>query len=434
MKRSILYILLPIIGLWSCSKSEDTVFEQSADERLNEALTAYQEKLSGTPNGWKAVLQVADGGTYSFFFKFNNQNRVVTYSDFADKSASVSKESSYRLKAVQRPVLIFDTYSYIHVLSDPDAEVNGGLQGKGLSSDFEFVFDSLGTDNIVLTGRMNKSRMILTKASAAEEAAYVAGNLNKSRQFENITKYLNYFKRATINGIEYEFVFNPASRLLTLNWLEGGVLKTFSTHYYYSVSGIAFSVPLVSGSVVINGFDNIVWDAGKLALKFSVNGATVSVLNADRPLKVDTSAPRAWWQQPVESGSYWISVDGFHINGVDDALGVNTIKTDTSYYYYYFYWPSYAASYDAFGPAFVINNALKLVYADAPRTPTFTTDGRVVFSAYATLGNAYPTSGPAVEMAKVLYDTRGFYLVKTSDTSYDMVSARDAKIWISWLR
>ncbi len=53
------------------------------------------------------------------------------------------KESGYRLKATQRPSLIFDTYSYIHAAADPDPNVsfsptNSG--GYGWGTDFDFSF------------------------------------------------------------------------------------------------------------------------------------------------------------------------------------------------------------------------------------------------------------------------------------------------------
>jgi hypothetical protein len=109
------------------------------------------------------------------------------------------------------------------------------------------------------------------------------------------------------------------------------------------------------------------------------------------------------------------------------------MRTDTSQYYRFFYWPNINTSYDAFGAFFVYNGALDLTYgAAAPRRPTFTTDGRAVFTAYGTIGQNYPTSGPMVEAANIFYNTRGFYFIKTSDTSYDMVSASDSRIWISW--
>lgn len=434
MKRLLLYFLLPLIGLLSCDNSDDSVFEQSADQRLNAALASYQKRLVDAPNGWKAVLKPAGGGVYSFYFKFNDQNRVVMYSDFTYNSANVSKESSYRLKALQTPALIFDTYSYIHVLSDPDDEVNGGVLGEGLKSDFEFAFysDSVKAERITLVGRMNKSEMVLTEATVAEAASYVAGNLAKNQQFENLGKYQKYFKRVTINGIEYEVTFDPQTRLITFSWLEGSVLKSFSSNYYYTVNGLTLTVPFVSGSLAIYSLDNVVWNESTTQVSFAVNGVRSTVLSADKPLKIDTAAPRAWWQLTQAEDTYWESYEAFHVNGVDDALGFTTLRTDTSQYYRFFYWPNFNTSYDAFGPLFYDDGGLELAYAAAPRRPTFTTDGRVVFTSSGTLGQGYPTSGPIVEAAKIMYNTSGFYLIKTSDTSYDMVSASDARIWISW--
>lgn len=356
------------------------------------------------------------------------------YSDFANNSAKVSKESSYRLKALQTPALIFDTYSYLHVLADPDNSVNGGEIGQGLKSDFEFAIygDSVTAEKITLVGRVNQSTMVLTEATPTEAAAYVAGKLATNQQFENLTKYQKYFKRVTINGIVYEMLFNPKTRLITLSWLEGSVVKSFSSNYYYTTSGVTLTVPFVSGSLAIYNFDDVSWDETRTQVGFAVNGVRTTVVAADAPLKIDTGAPRAWWLLPQAEESYWESYEAFHINGEDDALGFTDLRTDTSEYYRFFYWPDFNTSYDAFGPFFINDGALDLPYGAASRRPTFTTDGRVVFTAYGTLGREYPTTGPMVEAAKLFYDTRGFYLIKTSDTSYDMVSASDARVWISW--
>jgi hypothetical protein len=433
VKRILLYFLLPLIGLMACETSEDSVFDRSSDERLNAALATYQKRLVDAPHGWKAVLKPGGGGVYSFYFKFNDQNRVVMYSDFTQNSANVSKESSYRLKALQTPALLFDTYSYIHVLADPDDEVNGGTLGEGLKSDFEFGFntDSVNAEQIRLVGRMNKSELLLTEATSEEAAAYAAGNLAKSQQFENLANYQKYFKRVTINGIEYEVKFNGASRLITFSWLEGSELKSFSSNYYYSINGVVFIHPFVSGSVAIYSLDNVAWDASKEQVSFSVDGVRSTILSADRPLKIDTGAPRAWWQASQEEDTYWESRQGFHVNGVEDGLGMRQMRTDSSRFYSFFYWPNYNSSYDAFGPLLLGGRGLELPYGFAPRRPTFTSDGRAIFTNYGTLGPV-PTSGPVVEAARIMYNTSGFYFIKTSDTTYDMISASDSGIWITW--
>src|SRR5688572_18106495 len=111
MKRILIVFLVLAAALTSCTKEEDPVFEKSPDERLQEKLTAYQVQLSGAQNGWNGLL-VTDSGrgsTHSFYFKFNDQNRVTMLSDFDPVSATTFKESSYRIKALLQPSLLFDT-------------------------------------------------------------------------------------------------------------------------------------------------------------------------------------------------------------------------------------------------------------------------------------------------------------------------------------
>ena len=438
MKNKFLSYLLFIFiaGLWSCSGDND-VFEQTADQRINEKVAAYQQELLAAQYGWKAIIYPASGGAYSFYFKFNDQNRVVMYSDFAAESATTSKESSYRLKAMQTPSLIFDTYSYLHVLADPDGSVNGGSYGDGLRSDYEFSFnnDTLNTENITLTGTKNQSKLILIKATQEEATAYGNGGLAKSLLFSNISKYLTYFKRVTIGGVVYEIAVNQSARTVTLNWLVGTTVNSFTTDYYYSSTGVSFITPFVNGSQTINGFTDLTWDESRLSLGLTAAGAKVTVVEAAKPLKVDVAAARRWYQTAADEGGYWFSWDGFHVNGVDDAFKVNTLNYNgTSPYYYYFYWPQFGSGYDAYGPAFVTDNALSLYYADAPRTPTFATDGRIIFVPSGVLGDAYPTSGPAVDSKNYLYDTNGFYIIQLSDNAYDMVSAKDGRGWINWIK
>lgn len=435
MKKSILYLFFLSAAFLSCENKEDTVFEETADARINAALASYEKQLVEAPYGWNAVAYTALGGSYGFYFRFDDKNRVVMYSDFTTESATTSKESSYRLKALQTPALIFDTYSYLHVLSDPDPDVNEGITGLGLGADFEFsIFpDSVKTDVISLVGRKNKSRLVLTKATQEQSAAYLKGDLAKGLLFNNIEKYQTYFRRVTLGTETYEIMVDPVSRLMKLTWLDGTAPKTFTTLYYYSSSGVTFTSPLVNGSQTISGFSNITWNASTLQLGLSAGGTTAIVQGAAKPISVDVAAAKRWWQSPIESGGEWRSDSAFHVNGVDDAFNVSSLKADPAYYVFYVYQPGINPKYDLFGPAFFDNTALTLEYADAPATPTFAADGRIIFSKYGTFGE-FPKTGPAVTTSNLLFDTNGYYVVQTSERSYDMVSAKDAKSWISWYR
>ena len=446
MKKVLTYFLIVLIGFSSCKKEDTPVFNQSSDQRLNEALNAYQTKLVGAENGWKAFIYPKSGGSYFFYFRFNNQNRVKMYSTFDSVSAVTAMESSYRLKALQQPSLIFDTYSYVHVLADPNenrlvrADINGGPVGVGLQSDFEFYFDSTTTDTIKLVGRFNGSKAILIRATQQEGASYDNGELGRGFLFQNIEKYLNYFKRVTIEGVTYEINVNQTNRTITFSWLDGsGTVQTFTTAFYYSETGVQFVTPLSNGTQAIAGFTNLTWDAATTTLSFSVNGILTTVIGLGQPLKVDLTAPRRWWQFAIDNGNtYWISFNGFHVNGVDDAFGIRSLTSGTSDYYYLIYWPKVTNNNDFFGPFFLnaARDSLLVFFGTAPDIPTFTADGRAVFVQLGDYGPpsflTYPTTGPAAQTKTLLYNSSGYYFVQTSATTYDMVSAADGKAWITW--
>jgi hypothetical protein len=438
MKWSSLIFLFVMLIFAACKKEDNNVFNESPDQRINEALQKYESALTGSPSGWNATIKTGSGGIYHFHFRFNTSNRVFMYADINLETASTERESSYRLKALQTPALVFDTYSYLHMLADPDASVNGGNFGQGLSSDFEFSLDSLAADSIKLTGRVNGTKLTLIRSTQQDFNAWQNGAWAGALAFENINKIQNYFKRITIGGIVYEIRADLVARTITLTWVDGtGTLREFTTSYNYSATGVAFVTPFNTGSQIVTGLEIVNWDGANFLLNVKVNGVATTVAGATQPLKVDLGAPRRWWQYAISNGGvYWISINGFHVNGVDDAFGIKTLKTDTSQYYYLIYWPRPVAgqSFDVLAPAFLIpsQNALDLIYGIA-QAPNFLSNGRVVFNYLGDVVGPYPTTGPAALTKAQLLIPQGYYFVQTGPTSYDMVSASDAKAWITWI-
>lgn len=416
----------------SCKKDDTRVFDQSPDTRINDALTQYGYALTSSAAGWNATIKTGTGGIYHFHFRFNESNRVFMFADINLETATTEKESSYRLKAVQTPALIFDTYSYLHILADPDGSVNGGANGQGLISDFEFAFDSLATDSILLTGRVNGTKLTLIKATQQDFDAWQNGAWATVLAFENINTIQNYFKRVNIGGVNYDLKVDPIARTITFTWVDGsGNLQQFVTAYYYSSSGVVFDTPFNTGSQTINGFEIVSWNAGSSTMSIKVNGTPATIAGATQPLKVDLAAPQRWWQYAINNGGlYWISLNGFHVNGVEDGFGIRTLPS----YYYLIYWPDYdPGNNDLFAPVFInaAGNGLELQYAAAPDKPQFTGDGRAIFTLLGNYGT-YPSTGPAALTRTQLLIPQGYYFIQTGPTTYDMVSALDAKAWVSW--
>jgi hypothetical protein len=428
--------LLSLIVFSSCKKEETRVFDESPDTRINEALTKYGSALTSSPAGWNAIIKTGTGGIYHFHFRFNESNRVFMFADISLETATTEKESSYRLKALQTPALIFDTYSYLHILADPNGSVNGGADGQGLISDFEFAFDSLATDSILLTGRQNGTKLTLIKSTQEDFDAWQNGAWGNVVAFENINKIQNYFKRVNIGGVNYDLRVDPVARTIVFTWVDGsGNLQQFVTAYYYSSSGVVFDTPFNTGSQTINGFEIVSWNAGSFTLSIKVNGTPVTIAGATQPLKVDLAAPQRWREYAISNGAlYWLSVTGFTVNGVQDAFQVNTLRTDTSQYFYLLYWPRpQGQTFDAFAPTFLIpsQNALDLIYGIAV-TPNFLSDGRVVFNYLGDVVGPYPSSGPAALTRSQFLIAQGYYFIQTGPKTYDMVSASDARAWLSW--
>jgi hypothetical protein len=233
----------------------------------------------------------------------------------------------------------------------------------------------------------------------------------------------------------YDIKINPVNRQFTFTWLDAnGNVQTFTTSYYLTVGGIVFTNPLVNGSQSIAGFDNLNWVSATETLNLTVGGVAGTIRGIVVPIKVDIGAPKRWWDYAVNNGNeYWISQNGFHVNGVDDGFGIRSLVSGTNTYYYLIYWPQYTNDNDFFGPVFLnaAQTGLALVYGTAPQIPTFTADGRGIFVQLGNYGT-YPSGGAAGRTRTLLYHPTGYYFVQTSDRTYDMVSANDGKSWITW--
>lgn len=434
MNKNLLYFLLAITLVASCRKNDDHVFDKSPDERINEALASYQKTLSGSTYGWNGNLVTGGGGFYRFYFSFNDSNRVQMYSDWDSTTATVIKESSYRLKALQQPSLIFDTYSYIHILSDPDASVNNGQYGIGLKSDFEFRIDTVTADSILLTGRLNGSKMTLRKAAQADRNVWASKQVtNGVVNFRNFNKFLLYFKRLTYAGTQYELQFDSLDKKVTVSWTSGASTNSVTRGYYFWSNGVYFTDPIVNGAASIPGFSITGFNAGSQVMNVTVNGTAATISAFSTPINPDVkNTANRWWSYGAASDYYWISFDGFHSNGVDDAYNIKSLKNDSAKFYFLLYKPN-TNGVDAFFTIYrdTADNSLDVESGSWVTMNITTSSGRARFSEYQ-VRSVWPTTGPAADTRTQMFNASGYYFVQTSAITYDMVSIADAKVWATW--
>jgi hypothetical protein len=433
MNKSLLYIgLFLMIAFAACKKEDSHPFNQSPLDRMQAVLDSDQAAFVNAPYGWRAVVFPDSGksGGYTFYWKFTNTNRITMLSDLAPSTLDQSYESSYRMKGLQQPSLIFDTYSYLHILSDPSSSVNGGTQGKGLMSDFQFSVDTVTKDTVKLTGTVNATRAFMVHATQQESQDF-AGSFGNAMDFENIANLTTYFKRLVLGSNQFDISVDLTNRTITFTWIEGGVVKTFTTGFFYANGKVVLAQPFTANGITIKDFSNISYDATNSIIHVTAAGIAGQIQGSGKPILVDTGAPQRWYQAVLSQDSYWYSYTGFTVNGVQDAYGVTTIPN----FYYLIFWPQYGSNYDLTGFVVVVNNtSLSLSYGLGTVTPpNFTSDGRVIFTNLGTLGTVPPAQQTIFNntVAKMT-DASGFYLVQTGTQAYDMVSAKDGKAWISW--
>ncbi|SHG15975.1 DUF4302 domain-containing protein [Pedobacter caeni] len=423
--KKIIYYSLILLGLAGCKKS-NIAADQRPDERLTDAIAVYQKQLVASENGWIGYLFPKGGGSYTFKFKFDDKNRVITYSDIDKDKATTGKESSYRIKGTQLPALYFDTYSYLHLLADPDPKSAGGAEGKGFVSDFEFSFLASGADTIKLQGNLNGSNMILVRAKATEGDDYIDKAFTNNNYLATIANFKYYYNKLSIAGKEYNVSLNSDKHTISFYYDQSG-FKSFTTEYGITANGLILRVPFVDGTTVVSELSGFNIDVAAGTAEFTAAGTKLTMTNGAIPLIIDKGAPTRMF---VTKQHTWVSKNGFTLAGVKDAHGVKSINGFTEIQYipnwfndpFDIAWFKYNGG-NRYGPIF--NTRLD-------------PDGKMVFvkSPYGNQANPSGNNPGAAGVAIVnkfynqFTEVGGYYAFETGKNTFDLVSVTDSKNWI----
>ncbi|WP_181885229.1 DUF4302 domain-containing protein [Pontibacter diazotrophicus] len=423
MRKIWLLGLLIVSMLSACDKDNNEVAPgERPDERLNQVLGEYKSQLVNAEHGWKATLFPEGGSGYSFLFDFAENDRVVTRSDI-NAGAATALESTYRLKAAQRPSLLFDTYTYLHILADPDATKSGGEWGQGRISDYEFSFDTVSPDSMVLTGNYNDSRLVLVRATADEAENYISRVNEQAQTFENINNFTLYFKQLEVGSQTFDITVDTDLRNITFTYNDGSGVRTFTTSYYFTPEGLTLLQPFVSGNLTITTLQDLQYNAFRNRITLTVNGTAASIEDTAAPATVDPQTARAFYNNPP-NGAFWRTIDGFTVEGVVDAFNVGSITNLDIITLYIQASPPYdglifwTTDGEFFGPAL---------------RSRITNDGRIVFTYGGDFGTTPEQAAPMVNATREqLTIPEGYYVIRTGPSTYDLVSAKDGKAWISF--
>lgn len=266
MKKQLIYIALAILGfVVSCKKDEDPKLEDP-DKRIAAELVTKQADLLAAPNGWRATIYPKGGKGFMYYLKFNADGTVKMLSDFNATTSTVLAESTYRLKALMRPTLIFDGYSYIHFPADPNGSVSGGNNATGLASDFEFAFTKTTTDSIYFDGIFNGNKFNMSKLTAADEQKFLAGALKP---------FIDDATMATSNKILFILLDGkqiPVS--ISVSNKSISIAGKTSSPFAFKLDGLELKSPLKINNYT---FDRVYWDDVNKQFYF-LNGTTKIII------------------------------------------------------------------------------------------------------------------------------------------------------------
>ncbi|WP_433901469.1 DUF4302 domain-containing protein [Sphingobacterium puteale] len=415
MKRIYFLLLTVIICLSGCNKFEPTPVD-TTDKRINETLDRYNSILADAEFGWKAYLLTNTDVAVDFTFKFDGKNRVSMNAEFDNQRS----ESSYRVKALQRPTLLFDTYSTLHKLSDPTPSVLGGALGEGYAADFEFAIVSATTDKVVLEGTFNKSQLVLVKAKSQNEIDETYNNTGT--MLEKMAKVRTYFKRTVINGGDYELKIDNGNRKIDFIQYIDGVRKTTSGNFFVVDNDLNFFEPIVLGKDSLSSLDEITYDAAAGYIKCKLGTQELKISEANEPLFYDKTAVSRFWQADRQlSFTPWVMdnvVDYLNDASITAGTGVNQRIA----------WLGYDEDLDliAYGANFSLRYGIGI-------TPTIDkSSGMLKYDVYGILGTL-PTvyRNIIIQTALNFTDPKGLYVIETGANTFDLVTATDARRWIS---
>jgi len=275
-----LLILIASASLYTACNESTVTMDDSVDVRVDSAMKGYQAQLAGADYGWLADIETSKG-FYRFWMDFADNNMVTMFTDNLDypELNGVPRTSTYMFHAFQRPVLTFDTYNYLHIICDPNDATSGGTDNLGLKTDFEFEIDEVTDDRILMTGRINRVKAVLTRATEAEMQAVKKGQLQEV--LRNAPSYKpNRYCYVEINGLNVDLKLSTRNVMFLYKVGNVPQIDVVDTHTDLVTKDLVFDSPVTINGVEIRG------------LKYQGDNLDTFITDSDTPIlvKAKTSA------------------------------------------------------------------------------------------------------------------------------------------------
>ncbi len=279
MNNKFIILVVLLFAFSACEKSEvESLFDAPASQRVYTAIETYKTQLTKPQFGWKGAYYPDGGqaGGYSFFLKFDIYGNLNMYSDVAGLKADQAFETTYQLKALQKPTLIFDSYSYLHELVNPD--YNGGT---GQFADLELTITEATDQKITLKGIRNNTELVLTPLNSAELQSIKNGAIKDI--FKNTLDLVSADTYTILNyptGEKIDLFIDLNSKLLTVYYVSGTNIINKEIAFYTNPTGLTLKTPLTLFNTPIQEF---IWDNSQKTYYYLSGASKVNLTQNIRP-------------------------------------------------------------------------------------------------------------------------------------------------------
>ena len=227
-------LILLTTFLSACTDNDvEPLFDQSVNERTEALKAQYLEVLTAPEFGWIGYYSPNENSSeYAVLTNFDADGSVLIHSDY--DSGSQNKSITYRLDKTLKIELVFETHAVFHEIFEINNNRNAG----------EFVFNVLSaTDNeVILESKLDYGDdiTILTLTRAVE------ADWNLELNYDSIdnltgTGTESVFRNILLNNIAIAtFDFDPLTRLVTIQYLEDGEVKSVSGPILITKTGFNF--------------------------------------------------------------------------------------------------------------------------------------------------------------------------------------------------
>lgn len=168
MKKTHYILLILVVLLSACSKTENDIFSKSAAERMSDALEVDYNLLTSAKNGWiMEYFANPQSPGYNLLVKFQSSGQAIfaASNEYTENKAYETDSCLFEMIGDDGPVLTFNSFNKIlHVFSNPvDPNGSSDLDGYGLEGDYEFIVMKADAEKMVLRGKKYRTTVIMTK-------------------------------------------------------------------------------------------------------------------------------------------------------------------------------------------------------------------------------------------------------------------------------